>query len=147
VRLHIVITLTDRSKYLNMRHLGALGLTNADIYVYLRCEARGWGWKGWGRMGSVSRACHLSCKPAQSAPSQPHPNRPSVPSRTDPGNTRACAISLPCGMRLHERLLLPNLGEEGASFLTHVALVYDNMPDAIMVLHGGKLHTWHAHCR
>lgn len=56
-------------------------------------------------------------------------------------------MSLPCGMTFTERLLLPNLGEEGATFLTHVAAVYEDMPDALMLLHGGPLHVWHAQCR
>ena len=50
-------------------------------------------------------------------------------------------------MKLHERLLLPNNGDEGAAIVMHVAAVYDDMPDGVMLLHGGHLNTWHALCR
>jgi len=53
-------------------------------------------------------------------------------------------MDLPCGMRFHERLLLPNHGDEGATVIAHVASVYDNLPDAVTLLHGGKLGVWHA---
>ena len=66
--------------------------------------------------------------------------------RTDINVTSQASVTLPCGMRFHERLLLPNLGEEGAVIMTHVASVYNNMPDAVMLLHGGKIHVWHSMC-
>jgi len=36
VKLHIIITALDRSTYVHMRYLGMLGLTSADVFVYLR---------------------------------------------------------------------------------------------------------------
>lgn len=52
----------------------------------------------------------------------------------------------PCGMRLNERLLLPNYGREGAAFLDHVLEFYDDPPKSIVFLHGHGAIGWHTSC-
>ena len=38
VHVHIIIPIVDRSKYSStLRNLGMLGLTGADVFMYLRC--------------------------------------------------------------------------------------------------------------
>ena len=36
VKVHVVIPIRDRSEYPRLNHLSMLGLTNADVFVYLR---------------------------------------------------------------------------------------------------------------
>lgn len=42
----------------------------------------------------------------------------------------------PCGVRLHERLLLPNQGRDGAALLDHILEIYDKPPLFLVFLHG-----------
>ena len=51
-----------------------------------------------------------------------------------------------CGMKLHERLLLPNYGRDGSAFFDHVLEVYDNPPTSIIFLHGHAAIAWHTSC-
>jgi hypothetical protein len=55
-------------------------------------------------------------------------------------------INGPCGMKLHERLLLPNYGRDGAAFFDHVLEVYDHPPKIIIFLHGHAAVAWHTSC-
>lgn len=52
----------------------------------------------------------------------------------------------PCGMRLNERLLLPNYGRDGAAFFDHVLEFYDDPPLTIIFLHGHAAIGWHSSC-
>ena len=42
----------------------------------------------------------------------------------------------PCGMVVHERLLLPNRGTEFAAFHDHIVEFYHNPPRAVLLMHG-----------
>ena len=67
--------------------------------------------------------------------------------RTDPHDPYEVPIELPCDMKFHEKLLLPNMADESAVLTTHIAKHYYNLPDALILLHGGSLKSWHCTCR
>ena len=71
--------------------LWALGLTNADVFIYRR-----------------------------------------VKGENSPLQEEAGA----CGVRVHERLLLPNKGKEAAAFYDYVAEHYNALPVSLVFLHG-----------
>ena len=52
----------------------------------------------------------------------------------------------PCGVIVHERLMLPNKGKESAAFHSYVTEHYDNPPLAVLFLHGPGPQDWHADC-
>lgn len=187
VRVHVLVTLLSRDGYRDLRHLGMIGLSNADVFIYLRCLTllnhvfaslkylrvlkattvmllensfcAGKGPRNDPRPPLLPRQSFADDTSAWFTLARRTLNERGLPiwqlsklscppiCRTAPEDTRPAKVELPCGMKLHERLLLPNLGEEGAVFATHVAAVYDDMPDAIIALHGGKLTAWHARCR
>lgn len=66
--------------------------------------------------------------------------------RVQPHQPLRRQLNGPCGMMLQERLLLPNYGREGASFVDHVLEVYHNPPKSIIFLHGHAAVGWHTSC-
>ena len=56
------------------------------------------------------------------------------------------SIQGPCGVNVHERLLLPNYGRDGSAFYDHVLEVYHHPPRAIVLLHGHGAIAWHTSC-
>ena len=63
--------------------------------------------------------------------------RPEVPLRQEQG---------PCGMQLHERLVLPNIGRDALPFFNHIIEVWDHPPYALMFTHGHFAKAWHTSC-
>lgn len=51
-----------------------------------------------------------------------------------------------CGMTIHERLLLPNHGREGAAFYDYAVEHYHNPPKMLVFLHGHGAIAWHLSC-
>lgn len=58
--------------------------------------------------------------------------------------TRLRTWSGPCGIRVYERLLLPNHGQDGAAFYDWAVEHYNNLPDAMIFLHGHGPSSWHS---
>ena len=52
----------------------------------------------------------------------------------------------PCGVVVHERLMLPNKGKESAAFHSYIMEHYDRPPMAVLFLHGHGPQGFHADC-
>jgi len=62
-------------------------------------------------------------------------------------DTRYSNVQLPCGMQYDHHLLLPNMGNEAASYAEYIRTRYDSLPRSVAFVHEhGPEKVWHSHC-
>lgn len=56
-------------------------------------------------------------------------------------------VQLPCGMQYEHHVLLPNKGNEAASYAEYIRTRYDSLPRSVAFVHEhGPQKVWHSHC-
>jgi len=56
-------------------------------------------------------------------------------------------VQLPCGMQYEHHVLLPNMGNEAASYAEYIRTRYDSLPRSVAFVHEhGPAKAWHSHC-
>lgn len=56
-------------------------------------------------------------------------------------------VQLPCGMQYEHHVLLPNMGNEAASYAEYIRTRYDSLPRSVAFVHEhGPERVWHSHC-
>lgn len=56
-------------------------------------------------------------------------------------------VQLPCGMQYKHHVLLPNMGNEAASFAEYIRTRYDSLPHSVAFVHEHGPNGWHSNCK